>query len=96
MNNDYRQPACLVSFYVTRNTFTINIGLNLKSYQELGCSAKGNFVYVHYNILCCCDLECYYGGGTICVQGGPNIADTDGPGGPLIPNIDGPGGPSVA
>ena len=27
MNNDYRLPACLVSFYVTRNTFTINIGL---------------------------------------------------------------------
>ena len=27
MNNDYRPPACLVSFYVTRNTFTINIGL---------------------------------------------------------------------
>ena len=52
-------------------------------------------MYVHYNILCCCDLECYYGGGTICVQGGPNIADTDGPGGPLIPNIDGPGGPLI-
>ena len=33
--------------------------------------------------------------GTICVQGGPNIADTDGPGGPLIPNIDGPGGPLI-
>ena len=30
MNNDYRPPACLVSFYVTRNTFTINIGLTFK------------------------------------------------------------------
>ena len=53
-------------------------------------------MHVHYNnILCCCDLECYYGGGTICVQGGQNIADTDGTGGPLIPNIDGPGGPLI-
>ena len=31
MNNDYRPPACLVSFYVTRNMFTINIGLILCS-----------------------------------------------------------------
>ena len=29
------------------------------------------------------------------MEGGPNIADTDGPGGPLIPNIDGPGGPLI-
>ena len=50
---------------------------------------------VHYNILCCCDLHCYHGGVTICDQGGPNIADTDGPGRPLIPNIDGPGGPLI-
>ena len=28
MNNDYRPPACPVSFHVTRNTFTINIGLS--------------------------------------------------------------------
>ena len=34
MNNDYRPPACLVSFYVTRNTFTINIGLNVARKKE--------------------------------------------------------------
>ena len=44
----------------------------------------------------------YYWRGTVCVQGGPGVADTnggtsfsvtDGPGGPFIPETDGPGGP---
>ena len=38
MNNDYRPPACLVSFHVTRNTFTINIGLIVKVHNIIFCA----------------------------------------------------------
>ena len=35
----------------------------------------------------------YYWRGTVCVQGRPGVADTNGPGGPFIPEMDGQGGP---
>ena len=53
MNNDYRPPACLVSFYVTRNTFTINIGLTWynrnRLVSRLSCTTAVTLVRYGHN-----------------------------------------------